>query len=256
MKKLISLVLSLALVACMFGMSVMAANVVGSHGNNSIEDGWSDTKFNSTVEYPQNIKLDTAGTYSRYAVDIVIAGTMTFGTGVWVWDVNALKYVPVSGTTTITEAQTYKCTVSNYSDKPVDLKFDITNTGELFKAGADVNFNKDSECTGITEYHNGSEGEFKNQDFVVSTIDLENKAVSGRLAGVHITQDNTDERHPTSVTFNATMNTYGEHTWEQVLGHFTVDGRDTATKTYILATFTLYVSKVTTTTSDPTTPTT
>ena len=131
MKKLISIILSLALVACMFGMSAMAADdlrqPVGSYKGNadgaSIDDGVEDFSSES-AKADVTLKLDDAK--SRYAVDIVFKGTYTIEVDGLTWDVNKLTYV--TNGTTITENPKFTFEVTNYSDKAVDV---ATSAGEL-----------------------------------------------------------------------------------------------------------------------------
>ena len=133
MKKLISIILSLALVACMFGMSAMAAdftidanptnnkNIVGTHGTrkdaaDSHLDG--DTDF-TEKSIEAIVKLNLTEATSRYAVDITFTGALTINVSGLTWDVNELKYV--TETATIAN-QEYNFTVTNYSDKTVTVK--------------------------------------------------------------------------------------------------------------------------------------
>lgn len=138
MKKLISIILSLALVACMFGMSAMAAEVgtvtsgkgqIGSYvgGNGPISSG--EESFNET-NFSQAVTLTINGKASRYAVDIVFGGDSSYTNTVdgITWNVNTLKYEV--DTTTMTDLN-YKFTVTNYSDKPVKVAVSDTENNTL-----------------------------------------------------------------------------------------------------------------------------
>lgn len=136
MKKLISIILSLALVACMFGMSAMAADVlkqpVGTHGNGSIDDGWTDAEFDSNKSATADVLLTLGAVQSRYAVDIVFTGTFALTAADLTWDVNELKYVSNGN---VLDDQDYSFTVTNYSDKSVG----VTAAADVV-AGAEVTF--------------------------------------------------------------------------------------------------------------------
>ena len=157
MKKLISIILSLALVACMFGMSAMAAEVgtvtsgkgqIGSYvgGNGPISSG--KESFNET-DFSQAVTLTINGKASRYAVDIVFGGDSSYTNTVEgiTWNVNTLKYEV--DTTTMTDLN-YKFTVTNYSDKAVKAVVSATNDALVNVAFTNASFTVDGNVHGAT----------------------------------------------------------------------------------------------------------
>lgn len=142
MKKLIAIILSLALVVCMFAVNVSAADVtvteagtkhvVGTHQtNNTIADGLTAAEFGSGKSAEAIVTLNLNAAQSRYAVDITFGGNYHLGVSGLVWDVNNLKYVYVAGdgTETISSDLAYTFEVVNYSDNDitVDAKCDTTD---------------------------------------------------------------------------------------------------------------------------------
>lgn len=121
MKKLISIILSLALVACMFAMNVGAELVVGDKDSDkalSAGDGWTDTEFDSNKSATADVMLALGAVESRYAVDIVFTGNFNLTAAGLTWDVNNLVYVTTGDTVA---NQTYTFVVTNYSDKYVNV---------------------------------------------------------------------------------------------------------------------------------------
>ena len=86
MKKLIAIILSLALVVCMFAVNVSAADhtLGGTSGVPSFEP----------TNFTQNVTLNLGAAASRYAVDIVFGGDSNYDYNVdgLTWNVNTLKY--------------------------------------------------------------------------------------------------------------------------------------------------------------------
>ena len=122
MKKLISIILSLALVACMFGMTVMAADhTVGG------PDGVAEIPANSGLSSDVTLNLGTVN--HRYAVDITFQ-TMTLNVGDVTWNVNTANYELANAEQT----KTWTITVDNYSDMAVTAtvtKTDINVRDEM-----------------------------------------------------------------------------------------------------------------------------
>lgn len=158
MKKLISIILSLALVACMFGMSAMAADVtvtgdkgqIGSYvgGNGPISSG--KESFDET-NFSKAVILTIKDKNSRYAVDIVFGGTSSYTNTVdgITWNVNTLKY-EVADDFSMADL-TYKFTVTNYSDSPIYSKVAASNIPQYSGANlVTVTFDNDAklDCAG------------------------------------------------------------------------------------------------------------
>ena len=159
MKKLISIILSLALVACMFGMTVMAAETgtvngnkgqIGSYvGEGGPISGGKET-FNET-EFSKDVNLTIKDKNSRYAVDIVFGGTSSYTNTVEgiTWNENTLKY-EVADNFSMNDL-TYKFTVTNYSDSPIYSKVAASNIPQYNAADlVTVTFDNDAklDCTG------------------------------------------------------------------------------------------------------------
>lgn len=128
MKKLISIILSLALVACMFAMNVGAENAIGHHGaTGSVADG--EDSFTAT-DFSKDVTLKITDRVSKYAVDIVFGGDSAYENtvGGLTWNVNTLKYELTS--TTMADLK-YTFTVTNYSDKPVKVAVSDTENNTL-----------------------------------------------------------------------------------------------------------------------------
>lgn len=147
MKKLISIILSLALVACMFGMSAMAADIleqpVGKHnGGNGVDDGWTDTQFNSDKSATADVTLTLGAVQSRYAVDITFGGNYNLGVSGLVWDVNNLKYVwaGAADTATISSDLAYTFEVVNYSDNDITVSATYAPGAAFTEAGLNAAF--------------------------------------------------------------------------------------------------------------------
>ena len=153
MEKLISIILSLALVACMFGMTVGAVeitapgtnNVVGTHGgNNELNNGVDANAFSSeSAEALVKLTLGTAN--SKYAVDITFAGDYVINVAGLTWDVNNLVYVTTGATV---ENKEYTFTVTNYSDKSVSVVANGVVSNDV--TGVSVEFNTTSVAGDLT----------------------------------------------------------------------------------------------------------
>lgn len=112
MKKFLSVLCAAAMLFILLCVSVAAAPVVGSHGNNQITDGVSDFEPASSSG---DVTLNLGTVNHRYAVDVTFP-VMTFDVGGLTWNVNTLTY-DMNGTAM--SDKTLTITVTNYSDLPV-----------------------------------------------------------------------------------------------------------------------------------------
>lgn len=112
MKKFLSVLCAAAMLFSLLCVSVAAAPVVGSHGNNQITDGVSDFESASSSG---DVTLTLGTVNHRYAVDVTFP-EMAFNVGGLTWNVNTLTY-DVNGTAM--SDKTLTITVTNYSDLPV-----------------------------------------------------------------------------------------------------------------------------------------
>ena len=203
MKKLISIILSIALVACMFGMSAMAADSTKYQIRNSETGTVADGKetFDATA-FSQEVKLTLGTAASRYAVDIIFEGSYTLTVNNLVWNVNDLIY-EIDGNTI--DEQTYYFTVKNYSDKDVNASVTgVVNTAVTALEGLKITFTGDAT-----------------------------KTIVGNVHGA-------DKSNPSQHKFTATLDANKDPTtWTDVINDM-VESKDA--KTVTLATFTVNVS--------------
>ena len=209
MKKLISIILSLALVACMFGMSALAADVlkqpVGTHGGGNINDGWTDSQFDSAKSATADVMLALGAVESRYAVDIVFTGNFNLTAAGLTWDVNNLAYVTTGATV---EDQTYTFEVTNYSDKYVNVT----------TAASDV-------VSGVTATFTGTAAGDVEDGADASSCQIKGNA-------------NTTDGVANKATFSATL---ASANWANTIN--TLVGTNPAATSFKLATFTVTISK-------------
>ena len=131
MKKILSFVLVLAMIASMMCISVSALNVVGSHGvNGDITDGV-ERPTNNSFALKNNVAVISANvngsTVVRYAVDLVYTQKTITIAGELVWDVNKLQY---EGTKTITMKNGDDTELNNVSlENGINKK--VENVGEF-----------------------------------------------------------------------------------------------------------------------------
>ena len=132
MKKILAVVLAVAMLATILTVSVSAEKEVGG------ENG--DTDFSTPTTVPgQNLNVLVTDITHKYAVDLVYSlQDLTIG-GTITWNVNTLKY-DVDGTPL--EDTTRKVTVSNRSDLPVYAYATISGTNDA--DGITVTSEKDS----------------------------------------------------------------------------------------------------------------
>ena len=220
MKKIISIILSLALVVCMFSMTVSAATITANPGKNhvvggqgesgTIADGKLDSEFSSeSAQIP--VTLNLTSFTSRYAVDITFGGdAYTFdATGIH-WDVNALAYVATDNA--VVANKTYDFTVTNYSDKAVKVVAACEVPDAVAAAGVTCEF-----------------GDVDGND-VVANGTYDNHTINGNA--------NTTDGTVNNSTFSATIKSGN---WATTIN--TLVGTTTVS-TITLATFTVTVSKV------------
>ena len=147
MKKFLSFMLVLAMIASMMCVNVSAANVVGNRKGPGVEGAtYGDgalADFTSTATTTNiQVALDGSVTH-RYSVDLVYTAETIFITSDAQWNVNTLKY---DGTMTakvgengeeqelqneepIESVRTF--TFTNYSDAPVYITATVQNTDDL-----------------------------------------------------------------------------------------------------------------------------
>lgn len=154
MKKFISIVLSIALVACMFGMSVMAAESITIKDNEKtsvVGNGVNSTTNNGTVtdgadspdgKAEAEISITVGALNHKYAVDIEFSsGKFAFNAGEITWNVDEKEYqfVDEDGNADLTKDlldTEYEIKIYNHSDMPVS-------------ATATINQSEDSKNMGI-----------------------------------------------------------------------------------------------------------
>ena len=252
MKKLISLVLSISLIVCMFAISVSAndvaaidevvfTNKVGSHGANadnasSYLDGIPGVDFNEK-SFNHAVQLILGVSESRYAVDIEFSGNYYFNISGLTWDVNKLEYVTSNSNTvsTITENQEYGFKVINYSDNSIHIDAshveghdDVKNKTYLEIANLELTFAEDINCSNCDVNHS-------NCDFVPDS-DGQNEAnkICGVLAG-----NSAGDEAANWVQFTAHLFTVGNHTWAEAINTWIETYGAT---TLVLTQFTIVVS--------------
>ena len=215
MKKLISIILSIALVACMFGMTVGAVDYtvdgdkgqIGSFGGgNGIADGKNANEFPDT-NFSKDVNLTVNGTNGRYAVDIVFGGSdyAKVVNGL-TWNVNTLKYEVEN-----IDLQTlkYDFTVTNYSDSAVYASVENTYVA------------KDTK---------DNNNEILTVDFVGDKSFKVEKNAHG-------------DANPKTATVKATISPKTGENWNTVINKLVALENYTGGMTIKLATFTVTVSK-------------
>ena len=137
MKKILSLILAVFMIASVFAVNVSAETVVGN------TDGVNT--FDPTTTGGQNINVKVEDVTHKYAVDVTFSlEDLTLG-GTITWNVNTMKY-DIADTTAANTSRTI--TVSNRSDLPVYAYATMTDTdaGDSITVSAD----KDSEINKLT----------------------------------------------------------------------------------------------------------
>ena len=137
MKKFLSLILAVFMIASVFAVNVSAETVVGN------TDGVNT--FDPTTTGGQSINVKVEDVTHKYAVDVTFSlEDLTLG-GTITWNVNTMKY-DIADTTAANTSRTI--TVSNRSDLPVYAYATMTDTdaGDSITVSAD----KDSAINKLT----------------------------------------------------------------------------------------------------------
>lgn len=116
MKKILAIILSVAMIATMLAVSVSAAVVVGDNGGT--------TNFNPTTTDGQDINVKVTSITHKYAVDVTF-GLSDLTIGSITWNVDDMKY-DVAESTLKTTVQTIE--VSNRSDLSVYAYATVADT--------------------------------------------------------------------------------------------------------------------------------
>ena len=135
MKKFLSLILAVFMIASVFAVNVSAETVVGNGVNT----------FDPTTTGGQSINVKVEDVTHKYAVDVTFSlEDLTLG-GTITWNVNTMKY-DIADTTAANTSRTI--TVSNRSDLPVYAYATMTDTdaGDSIMVSAD----KDSAINKLT----------------------------------------------------------------------------------------------------------
>lgn len=136
MKKLLAIIITVAMLATMLAVSVSAAKEVGG------DDGV--TTFDPATVGGQDINVKVTEITHKYAVDVTFSlSDLTIGS--ITWNVNTMKY-DVTGSTLADATQTIE--VSNRSDLPVYAYAEISNTSG--DDGISVTADKNSAANRLT----------------------------------------------------------------------------------------------------------
>lgn len=137
MKRILAIIISVAMIATMLAVSVSAEKEVG--GDNGV------LTFEPTTPPGENLNVKVSDVTHKYAVDVVFSlDVLTIG-GTITWNVDTMKY-EVAGATLRDTTRTV--TVSNRSDLPVYAYATITNTNDA--DGITVTAEKDSATNKLT----------------------------------------------------------------------------------------------------------
>lgn len=119
MKRILAIIISVAMIATMLAVSVSAESVLGSN------TGVLPDNFTTETTPGENLNVKVSDVTHKYAVDVVFSlDVLTIG-GTITWNVDTMKY-EVANTTL--EDATRTVTVSNRSDLPVYAYANITDT--------------------------------------------------------------------------------------------------------------------------------
>lgn len=139
MKRILAIIISVAMIATMLAVSVSAESVLGSN------TGVLPDNFTTETTPGENLNVKVSDVTHKYAVDVVFSlDDLTIG-GTITWNVNTMKY-EVAGTTL--ENTTRKVTVSNRSDLPVYAFATVTDQDA--DDGITVAAEKDSDTNKLT----------------------------------------------------------------------------------------------------------
>lgn len=137
MKRILAIIISVAMIATMLAVSVSAEKEVG--GDNGI------LTFDPTTPTGEDLNVKVTEITHKYAVDLVYSLQDLVIDGAITWNVNTMKY-EVGGNTL--EDTTRKVKVYNRSDLPVYAYATITNTNDA--DGITVTAEKDSATNKLT----------------------------------------------------------------------------------------------------------
>ena len=137
MKRILAIIISVAMIATMLAVSVSAEKEVG--GDNGV------LTFDPTTPTGEDLNVKVTEITHKYAVDLVYSLQDLVIDGAITWNVNTMKY-EVGGNTL--EDTTRKVKVYNRSDLPVYAYATITNTNDA--DGITVTAEKDSATNKLT----------------------------------------------------------------------------------------------------------
>ena len=137
MKRILAIIISVAMIATMLAVSVSAEKEVG--GNDGV------TTFEPTTPNGEDLNVKVTEITHKYAVDLVYSLQDLVIDGAITWNVNTMKY-EVGGNTL--QNITRKVKVYNRSDLPVYAYATITNTDDA--DGITVTADKDSATNKLT----------------------------------------------------------------------------------------------------------
>lgn len=139
MKRILAIIISVAIIATMLAVSVSAESVLGSN------TGVLPDNFTTETTPGENLNVKVSDVTHKYAVDVVFSlDVLTIG-GTITWNVDTMKY-EVTGTTL--EDTTRTVTVSNRSDLPVYAFATVTDQDAA--DGITVTAEKDSATNKLT----------------------------------------------------------------------------------------------------------
>lgn len=139
MKRILAIIISVAMIATMLAVSVSAESVLGSN------TGVLPDNFTTETTPGENLNVKVSDVTHKYAVDVVFSlDVLTIG-GTITWNVDTMRY-EVAGATLRDTTRTV--TVSNRSDLPVYAYATITNTNDA--DGITVTAEKDSATNKLT----------------------------------------------------------------------------------------------------------
>lgn len=121
MKRILAIIISVAMIATMLAVSVSAESILGS------DTGVLPENFTTETSPGKDLNVKVTDITHKYAVDLVFSLQDLVIDGNITWNVNKLKY-DVGGTTL--ENTTRKVKLSNRSDLPVYAYATISNTDD------------------------------------------------------------------------------------------------------------------------------
>lgn len=160
MKKIISLALSLSMLACMATNAFAAAHTIGGeNGVDSLGANGSDSS-----DYLVKITVSAGDVKHKYAVDVEYTQLDLSITGdTLTWDVNNLEYVS-SGATGLEDKTGNTITIINYSDLPVAIT--PTLKDEDGNDGIKISYNSVSEIKQADQIEAADIGQEKSKTII------------------------------------------------------------------------------------------